>query len=477
GPSPLSIALRHRADAPLPPSQFNPRCPADLEALALKLLEKNPQNRPDAASLERHIAALAALPGAKSAPITPGAAALTPPAPAAASVLGSGAVSVAAASVAAPAVAAASSAAVAAASIPVAAPDSASAAASAAASVAVAEPAIEVDIPRRRPLSPLVEETLAAQKEEEVQLDRATLRRRHKRREFWGAFGALFWLVLLAGAVGGMIYGAYHYWLQESPRQVRVPNYIGLEQNEAKARLAKAGLTMRIGRETYDAKKPAGTVVSGQPEPERLVRSRREVTVTISQGEAPITMYDFSELSLAQARTIIAQHAMRLGPVVEQFHDKFPRGFICGQFPEAGEPFRRSEPITLIVSRGPQPSEIDATTGAMPPLDTAPTAPTDDLEAPATDFQTPPTTIEGTADTSDGAISRTALIRVLIPADGGSQRLRIVVRDADGEREVYSKTHRAGDEVEERVQVRRPQGATALVRVYVGSALIKEERL
>jgi eukaryotic-like serine/threonine-protein kinase len=45
GPSPLSIAMRHRKDAPLRPSQFNPDCPPDLEEIALRLLEKDPQVR------------------------------------------------------------------------------------------------------------------------------------------------------------------------------------------------------------------------------------------------------------------------------------------------------------------------------------------------------------------------------------------------------------------------------------------------
>lgn len=417
GPSPVAIALRHRSDTPLPPSQFNPRCPNDLEQLALRLLEKDPERRATAPALLRILDRMESEAGktTEQTPITPGGAAVAAPA-------------------------------------------------------AVA-PTITANAPRRRPISPIVEEQLEAEKEEEVQLDRETRLRRHKRREFWGAIGAFIWLLLLTGAFGGMFYGAYYFWLQESPQTVRVPNYLGLEQEQAKQRLAKAGLTMRIGRETFDAKKPEGTVVSGQPEPGRLVRARREVTVTVSQGQAPITMYDFSELPLAQARQIISQHAMRLGPVVEQFHDRIPRGFICGQYPDAGEPFRRSEPITLIVSRGPQPKEIDATNGELPPLDSAAAgqapSPADDTVA----FE------DGNTPSVDkgNAISRTARIRVQIPADGGPQPVRIIVRDAGGERVVYSKTHQPADEIQERVRVRRAQGATALVRVYVGSSLIKEE--
>ena len=50
GSSLVAIAMRHRNDAPLPPSRFNPNCPADLEELALHLLQKNPQHRPASAT-------------------------------------------------------------------------------------------------------------------------------------------------------------------------------------------------------------------------------------------------------------------------------------------------------------------------------------------------------------------------------------------------------------------------------------------
>lgn len=419
GPSPLAIALRHRNDAPLPPSQFNPRCPDDLEKLTLQLLEKDPAQRPSAADLGRIMGTLAPL--SSVAPVTPGAAAINAPTPATT-----------------PLVAATEP-----------------------------EPDIQINLPKRQPLSTLVDDALAAESEEEIRLERKTMHRRHKRREFWGALGALLWLFVIVGAGVGMVFGAYDFWLKQTPQTVRVPSYVGLEQTQAKGRLAKAGLSMRVVRETFDAKKPAGTVVSGEPEPGRVVRARREVMVTVSQGEEPIKMVDFSELPLAQARQIISQHAMRLGPVVEQFHDKVPRGFICGQYPEPGEPFRRSEPITLIVSRGPQPTEIDARSGIGAPIEGA--------DAPIADVPEVPST--ETAPDTQAAITRIALIRVEIPADGGSQLVRIIVRDAEGERAVYSKTHRAGTQIRERVRVRRAQNATALVRVYVGESLVKEEQL
>lgn len=45
GSSPVAIAYRHVKDPPVPPSRLNPRIPAPLEAIVLKLLAKHPDNR------------------------------------------------------------------------------------------------------------------------------------------------------------------------------------------------------------------------------------------------------------------------------------------------------------------------------------------------------------------------------------------------------------------------------------------------
>ncbi len=434
GPSPLSIALRHRSDVALPPSHFNPRCPADLEALALQLLEKDPALRLNAPDLLQKLGNLAPPTGAapaSAALITPAASAPPVPLPS---------------------------------TNPLTAPQPPKPGDDAArAAVSPASPTSPV-APVSRVAAPVV-----TAPDDEMVLDRDTLRRRHKRREFWSALRSVVWLSLALCAFSGMFYGAYYYWIKALPREVRVPKYIGLGKDDAAKALLKAGLTLRVGRETYDAAKPEGTVVSGVPEAGRLVRARREVTVTISQGEAPVTMYDFSELPLDKARQIIVQHAMRLGPVVEQFHDTVPRGSICGQYPEAQTPFRRSEPITLIVSRGKQPTEIDATKGEIPPEAIASTVPDPAQTDPVPFVETPP------QSNLDGAVSRAAMIRVQIPATGSAQQVRIIVRDDSGERVVYSQTHEPGAKVAQRVRVRHAPGATATVRVYVGETLIKSE--
>lgn len=424
GSSPLAIAMRHRRDLPLKPSQFNAACPRDLERVAMRLLEKEPGAR--YISVAHMLRDLAASPAPTSTSASTSSASAQPAAPA-----------VVAAGVAAPV---------------------------AAATVAVA-PAAVTAAPAIAPgVAPLLDD------EDDADTDAALIeekkhKRKQGRREFWGALGAFMWMLAVGGALSGMVYGAYRFWVADIPRQVAVPDYRGKSQEEAKNILAKRGLKFRVAREVYDPKRPSGTVLSGEPAPFKQVRSGREIAGTISRGPEPIRMYDFRELTLPQARAVVARDGLRLGLVMEQYHDTYPAGYICGQFPEPGEVFRRTDPINLIVSRGAQPSYNSVPEG-LPSLP-QPTAP--ENSAPPI---TPPE-----SNGSEALVPRTVQVRVAIPVDASAQEVRIVAKDADGERTVYKHIHKPGEVVQENVQVTREQGATATVSIYVGGALFRELRV
>ena len=460
GASPLAIAARHRNEAPAPPSQFNPRLSRDLDELALRLLDKDPANRPSAAELETMLG--------NSAPALSSGVVLAPAAPQSDDDL--------------------------------------------APNIAVGAPVITTGAvaaggPKRRPLDEVVAETMAADADRAREITIRRARRKHRWREFGGAIGALLWLAIMIGGAAGGVYGAYLYWENQAPKEVVVPNYVGQSSDGARQLLARKGLTMKVTREAYDPKVAAGTVLAGDPAPERKVRSQREVIVTVSAGTAPIKMVDFSKLSLDQARQIITQHGLRLGQTISQFHPSVPRGYVCGQYPESGEALRRSEPITLIVSRGPQPTEIDAQRGigmdganavidpsqgatnsaglgdasngntTFAPLEPASQAAIEKAKTDAAKNAGRPAPVAPPAPVSNELKTKRATIRVNVPSGGGRQEVKITVRDANGQRTVYARSRSAGSSVSRTVSATRPDSDPATVRVYVGGELVREDSL
>ena len=475
GPSPLSIALRHRRDAPMPPSQFNPDCAPQLEKIALKLLQKTPQTR--YASAREVLAELNdatennAPNAAVSAPVSVAPDSSVVIAAGAASAVAVGAAAIGATAMGAATVGASAVAGNAAAGI--AAPIAATSAATLFAGGDAATQPLPVKSNAAIPANAASTRGAADDDEPDdadaFSTDSDAYRaaaKKQRRREAWGAFFALFWFVVATGLFGGLFYGSYVYLQNDTPREVAVPAYIGKSEDEARRMLEKQDLTLVVTSQRYDPKKPAGTVLDGQPVPGHVVRIGREVNVTVSRGEEPTTMPDFSEMSLPRAREIIQKAGMKLGAIADQYHDTIPKGYICGQYPEPGQSVSRSEPLNLIVSRGSQ--QLEALQSQTD--DTADNGPGEE------DYLPDPSAAATPGDVP--MVSRVVQVRVTVPARGGNREVRIVVRDGNGENTVYQRTHAPGELVEEYIKVTRPQrGDKALIRVFLDDKLLQEQKV
>lgn len=476
GASALSIATRHRRDNPMRPSQWNPSVPADLEAATLRLLEKDPASRYASAAdllndLNGKAGGVANSGAVENAPapqiVIP---AYNEPVPTVAAATAAAAAASAASANAAAATGAAGTAA-------------AGTAAGAATGAAAARPTIPPPPARQAPKPPpqvqpktqgsdsgdrIVHHPVA----EEV-IDHKLGRKKQRKREAIGALLAVFWLLVAIGLLCGIVYGGYRMWQDQTPPAVTVPDYREKSRDTAAQLLARRGLKLVVASEVYDPKRPADTVIKGDPPAGKQVRAGREVLVTISKGQEPIKMPDLTELDLQRARQIIERSGMKLGQVADQYHDTVPKGYIISQYPEAGQPFRRSESISLTVSRGPTPVPTDATENGLPPLPADDPSNFDDEDGGTA---TPP--IDPSIPQSDvPLISRTITVRVAIPADGQPQDVSIDVQDQNGERTVYQQTHNPGDLVRERVRVTRQQGTKARIRIYVDGSLLREQVL
>lgn len=421
GPSPLAIARRHRSDAPMSPANWNARLAPELEALTLRLLDKNPNVRPSASSV------LELLPSTATASASPVANAVTvaPVAPIA--------------------------------PVPVA-------------------PAPPANVPVADDVNlDAAPGTLDAQVDEEaVKAEEKRARKRHRWREFAGMLLAIFWTGVAAAMLYGLGFSAYSYWMKSAPKEVTIPAYVGKSETDANNVLASRGLTMLVRGTRFDPKKPAGTVLSGDQPAGKHVKQGREVLVTVSRGPAPLQMVDFRELTLQRARQIIARQGLLLGSVGERYDSQIPRGYVCDQFPPSGGTIAPSEPISLVVSKGPQPPPDAPDASALPSIPGQPSVPSQTLPDPSDDSDV------GTPDPDAPQatlISRSVRSQVLVPSDGQTHQVRIVVRDEDGENTVYDHAHKSGDAVNQTIRVTRRQGTQATVRVYLDDKLLNETRV
>jgi serine/threonine protein kinase len=184
-----------------------------------------------------------------------------------------------------------------------------------------------------------------------------------------------------------------------------VPDVRGLNRREAELQIKNAGLTLGRVDEQY-ADRPADTVVNQNPRPPAQVSKGTPVDLTVSKGAGPrkIILPDFRGTPLSTVTTQLESLKLKVGTVTEGASDRYPPGTIIGQTPAPGAEVLEGSTVDLQAARG-----------------------------------------------TAGAIKR-AVVQITVPEGPIRQAVQIVVTDNNGRRVVYENVHRPGERIEKTVE-------------------------
>jgi len=217
-------------------------------------------------------------------------------------------------------------------------------------------------LPAAPPVGTLVPEVSGTAVEASPPGDRATTvtiprttAKRPRRRGRW-ALGVL--LALLA--IGAAAWGAWAYLL---PREVEVPRVVGLELEEAQARLEAANLVVRIADGEHSRRVDEGVVLEVRPAEGSTLEEGERVTLTPSLGPPPVPVPPLVGLPLAEAKAALREVRLKLGQVSETYHDNFPAGQVVRQSVRADLEAPMGSPIDVVVSLGPNPVPVPKVVG------------------------------------------------------------------------------------------------------------------
>jgi eukaryotic-like serine/threonine-protein kinase len=167
--------------------------------------------------------------------------------------------------------------------------------------------------------------------------------------------GALFtsrYLLVLLGAiaVGIIVWAA---WYQTSGQYDKIPqSVIGMSMTDAKAKLETAGLTVKTGKGSYDAKVPKDHVLRVTPEPGSRFKAGDSVTLYPSRGRFPIEVPDVTGKTLDQAKAELQATGLTPGVVERDYSDTVAKDMVVRTDPEAHEKQQPEEPVTVVLSNG-----------------------------------------------------------------------------------------------------------------------------
>lgn len=139
--------------------------------------------------------------------------------------------------------------------------------------------------------------------------------------------------------------------------QLEVPSVVGLKELEAKILVQEADLVPEITEEFSTA--PIGEVISQSPRAGVKLNKGDTVTLVISKGTEPFRMPDLVNRSLADARDWIELYKLTMGDVKDRHSSSVAEGKVIEQSPKAGDMVQAQDTVDLVVSKGPDPAEIE----------------------------------------------------------------------------------------------------------------------
>jgi len=168
--------------------------------------------------------------------------------------------------------------------------------------------------------------------------------------------------LIVAAAVA--VAGFAGWWLAAGPGTYSpTPDVLGQTFDQASATLIAEGLQLQAASEDYSEQIPAGAIVSTDPAPGEGVAPGGTVQAIVSLGPERYAVPDVRGSDPAAATTVIVEAGLASGGRVEAFDDAIPAGQVARTDPPIGDNLPPDTPVDLIVSKGPEPVELEDITG------------------------------------------------------------------------------------------------------------------
>ncbi|KRF06119.1 hypothetical protein ASH00_07535 [Arthrobacter sp. Soil782] len=221
--------------------------------------------------------------------------------------------------------------------------------------VAGSMPQRQLDSAAREKLAARDFKTYRKEQARAVQRPEKTLRPGNARRR--NAFLILLLALLAAlAAIAGWFFGVGPGAL------VAVPDVSSRSVSAAQALLAQAGLSSSA-EQSYSDSVAEGLVIASEPEATATVRPWEEIQLLVSLGPELFAIPEVVGLAEATAAATLVAAGFEVGEVTPQFSDTVADGAVIATTPAAGEQVPAGTPVSLTVSRGPEPVSVPSVVG------------------------------------------------------------------------------------------------------------------
>lgn len=147
--------------------------------------------------------------------------------------------------------------------------------------------------------------------------------------------------------------------ISKGVEMVKVPNVVGKTLDDATYMLENEGLSLGEVGKVNDSETPEGEVMEQSPRRGSSVPLGERVDVTISSGAGETTQLNMPKLigmSLSDVRTKLKDDGLELYGIDQEASDEYNAGLVIEQSIPAGDRVKKGDRVSVVVSTGPGPA-------------------------------------------------------------------------------------------------------------------------
>ena len=160
-------------------------------------------------------------------------------------------------------------------------------------------------------------------------------------------------VVLIIALFIGAIFAGYSILNASKPKEVKIPNLVGMTQEEAQSTLLGLNLKYKVTEERFDDEVEADVIIQQNPKyiENFNVLEESTVEVIVSKGKEIVEMPSVVGKKREEAEQQLKDLGLKVG-IVEENNDKVEAGYVIKQEPVEGEEIAGKSTVKIYVSKG-----------------------------------------------------------------------------------------------------------------------------
>lgn len=134
--------------------------------------------------------------------------------------------------------------------------------------------------------------------------------------------------------------------------KVAVPSVVGKTVDEATAAIEEAGFELGKVEESFDDNVEAGQVISQDPKGDSKQAKGTKINLSVSKGTKAITVPDLSGKIADEAKKELTANGLKSASGEAEYSDTVEEGHVISQNPAAGTEVAKDSTVTYILSKG-----------------------------------------------------------------------------------------------------------------------------